>query len=224
MSSRVSCDHCGASVVDFTPTKRVIESVDRALTAGSKSLAAGEFKYFAQCTDGEATAWVNHLLSCAYAWPQAEADQAVLHQIDAAFADADKPEHFTDPTHCNECREHDETLRARTRETLQRNDVGNLGWDPIVFSSADGVGYFFPALARFALLPDVWHDNNWYAVQLLSYLAWEGSENKLRAWSSPPRRQGVQKLLSHLAITRSDAIAKHNAGEDLHNALTVWGV
>lgn len=216
------CPHCGASTIAFTPAEGDFEAVVRALANGSKALAAGEFKWFAQCIDAQAKAWVAHLLHCAHAWPQAEADEAVLAQVEAAFAGVDKPEHFTDRSHCDECREHDDTLRARTRDTLRRSDLGNAGWDPITFSSADGIGYFFPALARFALLPDVWPDHSWYADQLLSHLAWDGADNRFLAWCTPAQRSAVHALLEHLAATREKAVAQCRFQDDLQAALGVW--
>ena len=60
-------------------------------------------------------------------------DAQVLAALDAAFAGAHRPEHFTDFQHCEECKDHDELLRSRTRATLQLSDVDNPGWNPINF-------------------------------------------------------------------------------------------
>lgn len=217
-----TCPHCGATTISFMPGEADFAAVVRALHNGSKTLAAGEFRYFAQCTDAEATAWVAHLLNCAHAWPQAEADEAVLAQVEAAFAGLDKPEHFTDRTHCDECREHDDTLRGRTRDTLHREDLGVAGWDPITFSSAEGIGYFFPALARFALLPDAWRDRGWYADQLIPHLAWDGADNRFLTWCTPAQRSAVHALLAHLAATREKAVAQCQVQKELQAALAVW--
>ncbi len=222
MSRTVSCKQCGEVVLDFTPTEDDFQAVARALSNGSKSIAAGEFKYFAKCSDEEAMSWVAHLLNCAYAWPNAESDQSVLNQIDNAFAAVVKPEHFTDYAHCDECNEHNNTLRARTRETLRRRDLGNSGWDPITFSSAEGIGYFFPSLARFALLPDAWRDNSWYACQFLSLMAWDSCENKFLVWCSPAQRSAVYSFLKHLSATRGEAVVQHSSQDDLQAALAAW--
>ncbi len=220
--TRLSCKQCGAVVIDFTPSENDFQTIVRALSNGSKGIATAEFKYFAQCSDEEAKLWVSHLRNCAYAWPNAQSDQSVHNLIEGAFADVVKPEHFTDYTHCDECNEHNNTLRARTRETLRRQDLGNGGWDPISFSSADGIGYFFPSLARFALLPDAWRDHDWYACQLLTHMAWEGCENKFLAWCSPAQHHAVYALLEHLASTRAEAVARCSSENDLQLALAAW--
>ena len=218
----LTCTQCGNVVLDFTPSEDELQSVVRALANGSKTIAADEFKYFARCSDEQAKTWVDHLLCCAYAWPAAQQDESVLEQIDQAFTAVDKPDHFTDFTHCDECKEHDDTLRARSRETLRRQDLGNCGWDPMTFSSAEGIGYFFPALARFALLPDVWRDHGWYGEQLVSHLSWDGSDNRFLAWCSPEQRRVVHALLVHLSATRTRAITQSSIERELEMALSAW--
>lgn len=222
MQPTISCTHCGEVVLDFTPSEDDFQGVIRALLNGSQGLAAGEFKYFAQCSNQEAVAWVAHLLNCAYAWPYAASDQHVLGQIDSAFSGVVKPEHFTDYAHCDECSEHDNTLRAKTRETLRRSDLGNAGWDPITFSSAQGIGYLFPSLTRFALLPDVWRDNSWYACQLLSHLASDNDKNRFLAWCSTAQRCAVHAFLVHLSTTRREAVSHCPSQMDLQTALSAW--
>jgi hypothetical protein len=82
-------------------------------------------------------------------------DREVLAAINAAFGDVPKPDHFTNYTHCEECAEHDETLRTHDRDTPLVSHVDNPGWDPLCFTSPHGKAYYMPALAKFALDPPV---------------------------------------------------------------------
>lgn len=223
MTRTIPCKYCGDSILDFIPSQDDFQAVVRALLNGSKGLAAGEFQYFAQCSGSESAAWVGHLLKCAYAWPTAPSDRDVLDQIDSAFSEVAKPTHFTDYAHCDECNEHDTTLRARTRETLRRSDLGNPGWDPITFSTAHGIGYLFPSLVRFALLPDVWRDNSWYACQLVSHLAYDGCNNRFLGWCSSVQRGVVHGFLTHLWTTRAESLSESSSQKDLQAALAAWG-
>jgi hypothetical protein len=75
-------------------------------------------------------------------------DLQIMSVIHEAFAAEPRPEHFTNYTHGCECAEHNELLRARDRETLGLEDVGNPGWDPICFVTAEGFRYYLPALVR----------------------------------------------------------------------------
>lgn len=216
------CEHCGALVPRFDVDDEQFQAIVKAIADGSKTIAAAELRHFAQCSEPEAHAWVDHLLSCPYAWPLAEADEEVLRHIGQAFAGISKPEHFTNYGHCDECEEHDNVLRARTRETLRREDLGSAGWDPITFSSEQGIAYLFPALARFALLPDVWVNRDWYGSQLLSHLSYEGGSNRFLAWCSPTQRDAVYALLKHLSETRRAAIELGLDDHSLKAALAAW--
>lgn len=221
-SVALPCQHCGALVPRFDVNDEQFQAIVKAIADGSKTIAAAELRHFAQCSEAEARAWVDHLLSCPYAWPSAEADEQVLRCIDVAFADIAKPEHFTNYTHCSECEDHDKTLRARTRETLRREDLGNAGWDPITFSSEQGIAYLFPALARFALHPDVWTDYGWYGSQLLFHLSYDGGSNRFLAWCSPTQRDAVYALLKHLSETRRSVIELGLDEDLLEAALAAW--
>ena len=218
----VSCEHCRALVPRLEVNEQAFAAVTKALSNGSPTLAAAELQQAAGCGAAAARAWVEHLLSCAYAWPNAGADRRILRHLDEAFADVDRPEHFTDYAHCAECKEHDDTLRARTRETLQRADLGSGGWDPINFCSEVGIGHLFPALARYALLPSVWLDRDWYGSQLLWHLSYAGGSNRFLAWCSPRQRDAVYGLLRHLQQTRMQDIASYCDEELLSTALAAW--
>ena len=222
VASLLPCKYCRTLVPRFTLEEDEFQAIVRALSNGSKTLAAGELKYFAHCQDSEAQTWVDHLLCCVHAWPNTKIDQQVLQLIDQAFDGIPKPEHFTDHTHCDECEEHDQTLRRRTRETLRREDLGNLGWDPITFSSEEGIAYFFPALARFALVPDVWIQHGWYGIQLLSHLSYESGINRFLAWCSPRQREAVYALLEHLSDTRMSTIVNTMCEQELQTARSTW--
>ena len=91
--------------------------------------------------------------------------------IDQEFGMAPRPEHFTKFDHCDECAKHDRTLRSRTVKTITRADLGTLGWDPINFTTDEGWAYYFPALARFAVMPAIWRDRDRYATFLANDLS-----------------------------------------------------
>lgn len=217
-----TCKYCAATVPDFVPQEDALQAIVRALCNGSPTIAASEMQYYARCAEREAKAWIDHLLQCAHSWPSTPLDDEILERIDQAFASVGKPEHFTDVTHCDECAEHDKTLRGAARETLSRNDLGNPGRDPITFSGADGIGYFFPALARFALLPDVWRDRDWYGIQLLTHLSWDAESNRFLRWCSGLQRAAVFSLLEHMAATRYATIEQCDVVDDLRTALKTW--
>jgi hypothetical protein len=148
-------------------------------------------------------------------------DQAILAEIDAAFGDVPRPEHFTNYTHCCECAEHDELLRSRNRETLSIEDVGNPGWDPLCFCSAEGIAYYFPALARLALA-DPPYGFGWYGEQLLFHLYSGFRENSFFRFCSAAQRSAVARFLEHIIETRTEAIDEGASDHDFLRCHELW--
>src|ERR687888_2561810 len=62
-----------------------------------------------------------------------------------------KPAHFTNYRHCCECAEHDAVLTASDVNSIGLEQLGNPGWDPLCFTSAEGLLYYMPALIRLTL-------------------------------------------------------------------------
>jgi hypothetical protein len=104
-------------------------------------------------------------------------DAEILELFTVAFGAFERPEHFTNHTHCDECWEHDEVLRGRTRETLSIEDVGSQAWNPITMATPQAFAYYLPALARLALEP-VPKDWDWYGYIILFELRWNGPRNE----------------------------------------------
>jgi hypothetical protein len=150
-----------------------------------------------------------------------DAQAHVLAQIDAAFGGVERPVHFTNHTHCCECAEHDELLRARDRETLSIADVGNPGRDPICFTSPQGIAYYFPALARLALAPPD-HAHGWYADQLLFHLYSGFRDNTFYQFCSATQRTAVAGLLAHIIESRTDLIESHDSTDDFLRCHELW--
>lgn len=126
-------------------------------------------------------------------------DAEILIKIDAAFGDVKKPEHFTNYTHCEECAGHDELLRARDKETLRIEDVGNICWQPISVCTAEGFAYFLPALARMALSEPT-YEYGWYGDTLEILLS---SSEKFLAYCNRAQRLAVADFLDHLNVSRA---------------------
>ncbi len=145
-------------------------------------------------------------------------DSAILADIDGAFGAVTRPEHFTNFSHCEECAEHDELLRARTRESLSIEDVGNPGWDPLCFCSAEGFAYYFPALTRLALTAGY----DWYANQLLFHLYSGYGDNRFFQYCTLAQRQVIAAFIGHLIETRASAIEATAASDDFLRCYELW--
>lgn len=149
-------------------------------------------------------------------------DGHALDRIRHAFAACPRPAHFTNRSHCAECAEHDDTLLARTPDTLTSDDVGNPCWSPIAFLSPEGFAYYLPGLARLAL-DDGDPAADWYAPQFFWALISSGAGNERFLHCSPAQREAVAAFLSYLIETRVEQIEEHCAMEDAVRAFEIWG-
>jgi hypothetical protein len=83
----------------------------------------------------------------------------IFTDIDNAFGKAQKPEHsnlyyarYDDPN--DEFKQHDELLNSKNRDSLIREDLGSIGWNPVDSMTADGWRYWLPSLARISVEPE----------------------------------------------------------------------
>src|ERR1700682_4088824 len=134
-------------------------------------------------------------------------DSAILRQIDKTFGSNERPAHFTNYEHCEECRDYDDLLRSRDRSSLMLSDLIVRG-DPFCFVSPQGLAYYFPSLARLALSGKV-NDPHGYVPQLLFHLWSGGPCNSHLLFFTTGQRHAVQALLKHLLETRSDCDPDH---------------
>jgi len=166
--------------------------------------------------------WQPDDLPQGFAW-DAEAAQ-VLRLVDEAFAPIERPVHFTNVDHCSECREHDEELKARPRMALRRADLGHVGWDPICFTSAQGVAHLMPALARFTMAPDFWPDLDWYASQMVFHLTHDGPDNRPLHSYDTAQKAAIAAMIAWLSVHRAEAIAHYGSQDDWRQAASIWQI
>jgi hypothetical protein len=150
-----------------------------------------------------------------------QTDEQILDLFEQAFGSLSRPEHFTNYRHCDECWEHDEVLRGRTRETLAIEDVGSQAWNPITMTTPEAFAYWLPALARLALepMPKGW---DWYGYIILFELRWNGPRNERWAQCNAEQRAAVCALLEHLYSTRQEEIGIYGCSYELMEALEIW--
>ncbi len=94
-----------------------------------------------------------------------------------AFSSRKRPDIFIDGDHCDECAEHDATLRSRNNDTISFDDVGNISYTPISFMTVEGFLYYLPGLARLA--SDT--DENYFLMNFLIHLDDEDRRNAMTA-------------------------------------------
>ncbi len=150
-----------------------------------------------------------------------QSDASIILTVQQAFAERLRPAHFTNFEHCEECAEHDEVLRSRDIDSLSIEDVGNIGWNPVSFTSPQGFAYYLPALVRLALAEPV-DPTSWYGSQLLFGLCYNGRGNERVLACSVQERRAVVAFLRHLVETRAQLVDSYFCSDDLFQAIEYW--
>ena len=132
-----------------------------------------------------------------------------------------KPEHFTNYGHCCECAEHDETLVSHDVDSIGLDELGNPGWDPLSFSSVEGLLYYMPAMLRLTL-ETIDNLRTSYLDQMLFHLILDGPDNRLVSAASPPQREFVAKFLEHLVEHYSARIEMCGCSHEVLRAHEIW--
>lgn len=130
-----------------------------------------------------------------------------------------RPEHFTDYTHCCECRDHDETLQGTDIDTIGMEELGNPGWDPICFATPEARLYYLPALIRLSL--DTMH-GDCYLAQLLFHLRWDGPDNDFFQRCNPEQRRYIARFLEYAIETYPQELDDAFCADDALAALQIW--
>ncbi|WP_235492173.1 DUF6714 family protein [Paracidovorax avenae] len=99
-----------------------------------------------------------------------ESIHAALLVLMAAFSENLRPREFNDFLNVDdEFREHNALLQSRDHQSLTREDLGSVGWNPVGCMNVAGWRYWLPALGRIALSTER-ADRGYFMWDLLVYL------------------------------------------------------
>jgi hypothetical protein len=102
-------------------------------------------------------------------------------------------------------------------------ELGNPGWDPLCFSSAEGLVYYMPALIRLTL--DTMGTPEMYLDQMLFHLTYDGMDNRLVRACSREQREFMAKFLEHLVENYCTEIeAGAFTSDDILRTHEIWRV
>ena len=136
--------------------------------------------------------------------------------------DAPKPAHFGNYRHCCECAEHDRTLSAHDVDSIGLAQLGQPAWDPLCFSSAEGLVYYMPALIRITL-ETIDAPGEVYLDQFLFHLIQDGEGNRLVSACSAEQRAFVAGFLEFLIDNHAPQLeAGAYSADDILRAHEIW--
>lgn len=131
----------------------------------------------------------------------------------------EKPEHFTNFNHCDECWDHDQILLKHTIDSISINELGNPAWDPICFCSNDGKKYYMPALIRlcFETL-----GSDFYFSQLLFHLELDGARNSFYLSCSQQQRQFIFDFIEFMILQHTTELELEMCVDEAFRARAIW--
>ena len=130
-----------------------------------------------------------------------------------------KPDSFCDSSHCEECAEHNETLKNNCVKTIGIEELGNQGWDPICFCSEEGKLYYMPALIRLSLetLGD-----EFYFEQFLFHLEYDGQDNELYKACNEAQRIFIAQFIESMIENHAEEIERNFAADKVLQTYKIW--
>jgi len=139
--------------------------------------------------------------------------------VEQVFSGNAIPENYTNRDHCDECAEHDETLRSYTPKSIGLEQLGNAGWDPICFVLPKAFKYYFPALVRLSLDSE---GSNGYLDQFLFHVTYQGEDSRFFKHFSKAERGATLKVLQYIESNMDDLVHGWNLDNELKEAIGLW--
>jgi hypothetical protein len=131
----------------------------------------------------------------------------------------EKPAHFTNFNHCEECAEHNQTLINSDIERIGLSELGNGGWDPLCFCSTDGMKYYLPALIRLCFES---METDFYFAQLLFHLESNGKNNAFFAACNPQQRRFIASFVEYMINHHAEKIAVNSCSDEAIRVYEIW--
>jgi DNA-directed RNA polymerase subunit M/transcription elongation factor TFIIS len=164
---------------------------------------------------------INKIETFLASYREMKSDQEIIEVIDRAFGPEKRPNYFVDPSHCQECEEHNELLCSRTRESLSIEDVGNMCWTPLSMCTAEGFAYYMPSLARMSLAEPA-YGYDWFGDNLEIHLSSGGENNGFLQYCSRKQKDAIIELVNHLNISRINLFSRLTESEDFYKLIDLW--
>lgn len=132
---------------------------------------------------------------------------------------ADRPEHFGNYLHCEECAEHDQTLKETDIDHISLVELGNPGWDPLCFCTDEGKKYYIPALIRLSLETV---NDQFYFGDFLFHLESDGENNHLFLSCTKEQRMLIASFVDHMIEQYPNEIDKNGYADEALKVHEIW--
>jgi len=146
---------------------------------------------------------------------------AIIEDLYQCFSDYPRPENFTNFEHCNECLEHNETMKSASLDNLSGLHVGTTGWSPLGFLTEEAYGHCMPRFWELALTGEKNEHGESVLSVLLTDLGISISDDRFRGYSRNQCEAVVAALEFALERHRSSVVEEF-IQSDLERAIRNW--
>lgn len=146
---------------------------------------------------------------------------ATIKNLYKEFSVYKRPEHFTDYKHCDECEEHDNTMRSATLKTLSSEHLGCVGWAPFSFLTEEGFAYYMPKIIELAANGELNIHGEPFVIQVILQLLPTNNHDRFSRYSTS-QCKAVYEALCLTSAVQHEAINNYCYDSDMEKALEYW--
>jgi hypothetical protein len=122
---------------------------------------------------------------------------------------------------CLDCRDHENTLKKATRETLSIDDIGTVGWSPVPNMNPEAMSYFLPRLIELAVTEVNDSDGDPYMVRFINTVL-EGPNVKQYSLLHEKHKKIVLQTLLYLRDHFFEIVKNESWDQELEIAISKW--
>ena len=147
--------------------------------------------------------------------------EEIINNAYKEFSFFERPMHFTDYKHCEECEDHDETMRSCNLRDIGAKEVGNPGWSPLPLLTEHALGYVMPRLIEMALNLEKNADGDIFIFDFLLCLTPNKEYKRFNNYSSG-QINIIQQCLKYIKNNYTSYIDECMCEEELQEAISTW--
>jgi hypothetical protein len=145
----------------------------------------------------------------------------VIEKLYKEFSVYKRPAHFTDYKHCDECEEHDETMRRATLETLCSEHLGCIGYAPFSFLTEEGFAHYLLRIIELAAIGELNKFGEPFVLQVALQLCPTNNYDRFSRYTKS-QCKAVYDALCHTNATQYEALSEYCYISDMENAIEYW--
>ena len=138
------------------------------------------------------------------------------------FSSFNRPEYFTDISHCPECADHNNTMKKYNLDELGVNEIGNLCLSPLSFLTEEAFGYVMPRLIELATKESVNKEDSFLFNYLVTLTPSE-PDSRFEKFNED-QNLAIKYSLQFIKKELYSVAVRECFEEDLKAAIRAWGV